>query len=1431
MYRMQYICLSQSNKKMKYSRTLAFIIIIFNYLHYKEALFAQDNPNGYNYSCLSIRNGLCDNSIRAIHKDKNSFMWFGTSNGLDRYDGYDLKHYSSASPSPHLFIESNYINDIEEDNSNHLWVAYEAGIMRINILQENIEFFKSYSGSNKDILSTPIQTIFIDDSQNLWIGKSDCLAYVILNVEREIVDIQILEKEVDIRAIIKHGNDIWAGGVGCLLRFVTSTPHNYINTPIITSFDTSQLTFNCLFSYGDYLWMGTQSGLYCHNTQNMVCTFYQHNPYNKNSISSNFITDIDKNTSGDIIVSTWNGVNIYQRNNKFVTFNKEDYHESLNDKMINKIFVDENNNIWAGSDFGGINIMTPQRITFTYALQGYEKGAPNTISAVLEDKEGNTLVGIVDGGLAIKKRNSTGFTFYKHNPNNPQSLAHNNISNIIQDFNGHYWISTIGGGIDKLLKENLSNPVFEHYNSSNSGLLSNDIYDIALDSIRNSLWICSNNHINILDFPTGNINRLQYYTRSKEILNNMSTIFIDSQSRLWIGGNGVYIIDLKNSKEGYECIYYQHKLDNPDSKINEKITCIFETKKKDIYLGSLGNGIYLLDEDSNYGEYKFVNYAVRSGLSDSSISNIIDDENGNIWVSTLKGIYFFNTNTKRAFKFDESDGLLVSQFSRRAGCKSTNHKITLGSIDGLVTFSPLINLPKQKDRRVTLTSVVCNGNEFIPYINKKNISTSITSAKELHLYPPQNAFELTFSSLDYTEQDKIFYFHRILEFKERINVGLKKRHAKYTNLSPGKYTCEVWCTNYDNTWSPKKTYLTIIVHPPFYKTTWFYSLITLFITSILLYIIYSYNKRQKNLQKLLKEKIDERTLELNTTISELTDSQSIILEQYEQLQLQNEEIRKQKNEIIDMSKQMETINKEKLSYFTNLAHEFKTPLTLIQGPTNQLIKETTNLKQKENLLIVNRNAQYLLSLVNQLIDLRKIDAKNLKINLNQFNFTKFLDYTTTDFSTLMKERGIRFDKIYRIKSDYIYSDRDNLHKVLFNLLSNAIKHTPDKGKIRLYANQFVNRFTGQLILYISVNNNGSMIAPDEIDKIFNRLYQISNQNKYTSYGQSSTGIGLHLVKEIITLLGGTIKVKSSEKEGVSFRIYFPITLSEAVVNEGKQAYKKPVKTEDKVEPFIAIDRDKPTLLLVEDNPDMRHYIRNILKNNYNIAEANNGETGYSMAQNILPDFIVSDLMMPLCDGADFCKKIRKDEDLCHIPFLLLTANSSENAHIESYENGVDGYITKPFEPSVLLAHINAIMKNRDLCQKKFIEEDLNVSILEVGNSDQQFMNQIMNVMEENYTNPEFGVKELAKKLNISYTPLYKKFISLTGIAPVRFILLYRLKVAKKILENNKNNNIFISEIAYRVGFNDPKYFSRCFIKQYKIAPSSFSNKAQQPGFS
>lgn len=604
------------------------------------------------------------------------------------------------------------------------------------------------------------------------------------------------------------------------------------------------------------------------------------------------------------------------------------------------------------------------------------------------------------------------------------------------------------------------------------------------------------------------------------------------------------------------------------------------------------------------------------------------------------------------------------------------------------------------------------------------------------------------------------------------------------------------------------------------QNSWLISLIVLLILTFFFYILFRYNQHQKDIQKQLKQEIEERTLTLTNVINNLKISQTEILDQYEQLKQQNKDINLQKNTIYDTSKLLEQQNNEKLTYFTNVAHELKTPLTLISSSTRKLIKRTKSFEAKKNIEIINRNVNYLFSMVNQIINLQKIDTKNIKLHPTRFNLIGLLDQTASDFSNLMQHRDIQLEIKYRIPHTHIVSDSEKIHMILFNLLSNAVKHTPNKGKITFHACQFTDRVTGKWIQYLSVTNSGSRIEKDEIEKIFNRFYQIPDQEKYTQLDQFNTGIGLHIVKELITILKGNISVKSPNKNSVSFRFYFPVSLSDNIEITPIPELETPQHLYDKIPTFIPIDQEKPTLLIVEDNYDMRNYIKNLLSDRFNVAEASNGENGYDIARNILPDFIISDLMMPYCDGANFCNKIRENSDLCHIPFLMLTANSDDKAYIRSYKNGVDGYITKPFKESILIAKVDAIMKNRKLNQKMFIDKDKNIAVPDLGQSDKQFMKKVMEVIEKNFSNPNFGVKELIFQINMSYSVIYKNFISLTGIPPVQFLLLYRLEVAKKILKQNRNNNVTVSQIAYKVGFNDPKYFTRCFVKEYNMTPSS-----------
>lgn len=654
----------------------------------------------------------------------------------------------------------------------------------------------------------------------------------------------------------------------------------------------------------------------------------------------------------------------------------------------------------------------------------------------------------------------------------------------------------------------------------------------------------------------------------------------------------------------------------------------------------------------------------------------------------------------------------------------------------------------------------------------------------------------------------------IFEMKQIFtSINYPKLHIERSNTSDiAKYVTQHLLSLSDN--------VIMQIDQRLLQYRWINSLVVLLIISILYYIIYQYNQRQKKIQQQLKRTSEENALSLTKAIDNLKYSQTEIHKKYEELKLQNIDLNQQKKIIYEKSREKEQLNKEKISYFTNVAQEFKTPLTLIKDSTGKLLSQTKSVEEKKNLEIINRSAKYLYSMVNQMIDIQKINTNNITHHATRFNLIELVDQTTSDFSSIMQHRDIHLETKFRIPQTHIIADSEKIYLILFNLLSNAVKQTPSMGHITFHASQFTDRVTGNWLQYFSITNKGSSIENEEMESIFNPSNQISDQQHYTHFGKDCSRIGLHIVKELIALLKGKISVKYSEKNDITFRFYFPIYLSDSIETTSIPESKVPPYIDDKLPTFIAIDQNKPTLLLVEDNYDMRNNIKETFSDIFNIAEANNCESGYDIAKTIMPDFIISSLMMPNIDGASFCNKIRENSDLCHIPFLIITANSSDQAHFKSYENGVDDYITTPFDESILIAKVEAIMRNRKLIQKKFMENNKNLSMPDLGQSDQQFMKKVMVVIENNYHNPNFGVKELILEINMSYSVIYKNFISLKGIPPVQFLLLYRLEIAKKLLTQNRNNNVTVSQIAYQVGFNDPKYFTRCFVKEYNMTPSS-----------
>lgn len=569
-------------------------------------------------------------------------------------------------------------------------------------------------------------------------------------------------------------------------------------------------------------------------------------------------------------------------------------------------------------------------------------------------------------------------------------------------------------------------------------------------------------------------------------------------------------------------------------------------------------------------------------------------------------------------------------------------------------------------------------------------------------------------------------------------------------------------------------------------------------------------KRQQN---LLHQMVEERTSELEEQKKLLSNQTQELSEQNKLLKDQNEKITAQKNQILEMSRKVEELTVDKLAFFTNITHEFRTPLTLIVGPIERALKLSYNPQVIEQLHLVERNSKYLLSLVNQLMDFRKVEEGRIKIATNYGNLKEFMLEIVPPFADYAKNRGINLQLYLRLPDPFLMFDEDVMRKIMTNLISNALKFTPKGGNVGIYVG-VIGQATEKK-LFISVRDTGKGIPENDIERIFMQFYQSDNRSLESVSGQSGTGIGLYLCRKLIDLLDGKIYAKNNPLKGASFRILLPALYGDTQIHSESEMEK-----ED-----IAIDvprNGKMVILVVEDNKDMRDYIRSILAEYYNVLEASQGEEALALLHANNVDFIISDLMMPVMDGMELSRRVKNDFSISHIPFLMLTAKTSDEARLESYKMGADAFLLKPFDENMLLARISNILENRKRFQQKF-SIDMNTDSLEVeeNSGDKKFLNKAMSVVKENYKNPDFEVSDFIEAVGISKSLLNKKMQSLTGQSAGQFIRNYRLNLARELLLKNKvNRTMNISEIAYEVGFNDPKYFTRCFTKHFNVTPSS-----------
>ena len=855
----------------------------------------------------------------------------------------------------------------------------------------------------------------------------------------------------------------------------------------------------------------------------------------------------------------------------------------------------------------------------------------------------------------------------------------------------------------------------------------------------------------------------------------------------------MFILNLPSfakSNKRFDYKYLRYKLDNPNSTQLEKINCIVEDRDGTIWLGGNGSGLYQLANDKN-NHFVFNNYTTRHGLPSNNIIGMAEDGQGNLWLTTNDGLSLLNKESMTFSNYTQVDGLPTTQFYWNGIHYSPKHDfIYLASIDGLVIIYSDHDRSLSPASRVKLASLVVGGNIIYPS-SGNYLKKSISLSQRISLHEKENRFTIGFTTQNYGNSSRIRFSYRLKGYEDEWNETQPGNfRAQYASVPPGNYTLQARATDELGRWSEQTTEMEIRITPYFYKSAWFYFLLAT-LTALIIYLFYKRKIRTYRAQKALLEK---------------------------EVELRTQELAVQNKQLETMAQQVREITDEKIAFFTNITHEFRTPVTLIHGPIEHALKETRDEGTKTQLQIAERNSRYLLSLVNELMDFRKLDLDKVILNRHSTNFIEFLSELLIPFKVFANERLIEISTYYRLSNPFLVIDAAYMRKVMVNLVSNAIKFTPDNGRIHIFV-ATIRGNESENLLYIGVSDTGNGLLQEDTEKIFDRFYQSPKSTKYPVYGQSGTGIGLFLCRKIVELHGGEISARNNRGRGATFRVLMPAIPGEQV----ELSYEFTELFDHKYLSEIPQPDDLPkkeTILIVEDNRDMRSYIRAVLVGNYRLFEARNGQEALEIVQKHTVDLILSDLMMPVMDGMELSRRIKENLATSHIPFLMLTALRSDVQEKISFEIGVDEYLCKPFDEDVLRLRIRNILNLRGKYKKMFSASS-NVEELHMKEEsrDKTFILTAINLMKENFADSEYNLERFVRDMGYSKTLVNKKMQDLTGQPIGQFMKNYRLNVAQRmILEGTGDDNV--SEIAYAVGFNDPKYFTKCFKEFFGYLPSS-----------
>lgn len=1119
---------------------------------------------------------------------------------------------------------------------------------------------------------------------------------------------------------------------------------------------------------------------------------YRYSSHREGMLSQAYITDMKLTSDGSLVVSTFNGLNVYDRESDTFSFirrveNSED--RGLNSNIIVCLFTD-GQDIWAGTQDGGVNLLYLSRRLEVSRLGDIpwklSPGRTPQISAVTEDKNGNLWVGTIEGGLYQMNPETEVVRHYAFVPQNRLSILSNNINGILIDSDNHLWAYTWGAGISEL-DLNKSQSVFhQHSNGEVPGLEDDFIMSAVEDPVNRGIWFGTTHGLLFYDKKQELFSRVDF-TSSVSEFESIGSLCVDRKGRLWVGtSEGLFIVDLfsfARSHRHFNYIYLRYKLNDEKSTQVERINVVFQDSCGEIWLGGKSTGLYRLISDKA-NRFRFKHYGVKEGFYENTIYGLSEDGQGNLWIATENGLFRLLVGSDTFVSYGKSDGILDNDYDSHTLYFSSRYKrLYCGKDHGLCEVT-LKKIPASvKERAIAISSCRVNGEDWI--------YETVGSLSDLS---EGNKLELALSTLEYGYNRAVRIRYRQKGNGEGwMELSADNPVIVLSSLPGGKFQLEMQTTDLEGRWQDKISCINIQVHPYYYKSWWFWSLL-LIVIGFLSVAFYRYKvRRLKRRQILLKQLVAQRTHEL--------------------------EIQNRSLEI--MAHHVEEVAEEKIRFFTHITHEFRTPVTLIHGPIQQALALTSDKEVKEQLHIAERNVEDLLSLVNELMDFRKLDMEKVQLNIQPFNLISMIDDLLTPFVSFVKERHIILRTYYRLQGLSVSADPKYLHRVLTNLLANAVKFTPDGGIISLYVARVVD-YEGKVQLYLSVSDTGCGIPEKDLPKIFDSFFQAQNSVAYPVFGQTGTGIGLNICKRIIALHGGVISARNNHAGGASFRILLP--MKEMPVKEHGVAERHLDEENMSLVKSVASEHGT-TLLIVDDNSDMRRYIRSLLKQEYKLLEAENGKKAIEIIESEHVDLIISDLLMPEMDGLELSKRVKANLETSHIPFLILTAVCSEENEKICYSVGVDEYLCKPFDADIFKYRIRNILALRRGYQERFskpaaltLTDVSDLGLIE-DSRDKVFMDRAITLMKEHYAESEYGLDAFIRDMGYSKTLVNQKMQNLAGIPIGQFMKNFRLDMGYQLLEQKKGD-ANVSEVAYAVGFNDPKYFTKCFKQRFGCLPSS-----------